>query len=85
MAKELLASNALVLGNKDGKYNIYRIFPKSESISAYTTLLLDDIGTTAKGAITLKELKLNKIFDFSKPVELIKHFVFCQKINKVCI
>ena len=79
MAKELLASNALVLGNKDGKYNIYRIFPKSESISAYTTLLLDDIGTTAKGAITLKELKLNKIFDFSKPVELIKHFVFLSK------
>ena len=79
MAKELLASNALVLGNKDGKYNIYRIFPKSESISAYTTLLLDDIETTAKGAITLKELKLNKIFDFSKPVELIKHFVFLSK------
>jgi adenine-specific DNA-methyltransferase len=37
-------------------------------------MLLDEIGTTAKGSLTLKELGLNKVFDYSKPVELVRFF-----------
>lgn len=76
MAKELLAEGVLELTEKNGKYNIYRNFPSGISYTPYDTLLLDNIGTTAKGATMLKTLELGKIFDFSKPVELIKHFAF---------
>ena len=76
MAKELLAEGVLELTEKNGKYNIYRYFPSGISYTPYDTLLLDNIGTTAKGATMLKTLELGKIFDFSKPVELIKHFAF---------
>lgn len=76
MAKQLLKDGVLELGEKNGKYNIYRNFPSGESYTPYSTLLLDEIGTTAKGATMLKSLELGKVFDFSKPVELIKHFAF---------
>ena len=76
MAKELLAEGVLEKKKKNGKYNISRNFPSGISYTPYDTLLLDNIGTTAKGATMLKTLELGKIFDFSKPVELIKHFAF---------
>ena len=74
MAKELLAEGKLELSKKGDKYIIYRNFDAGVSVTAYDTLLLDEIGTTAKGAAMLKTLDMAKIFDFSKPVELIKHF-----------
>ena len=74
MAKQLLAEGVLELGEKNGKYNIYRTFPSGVSYIPYDTLLLDNIGTTAKGATMLKTLDLAKVFDFSKPIELIEHF-----------
>jgi len=74
MAKQLLADGVLELGERNGKYNIYRTFPSGISYTPYDTLLLDSIGTTAKGATMLKALELAKVFDFSKPVELVKHF-----------
>lgn len=75
MAKELLDAGKLELVKKGSIYNIYRIFDSGISVTPYDTLLLDDIGTTAKGAAALKALDMSKIFDYSKPVELIKHFV----------
>ena len=74
MSKQLLSAGVLELEEKNGKYNIYRKFPAGVSLTPYDTLLLDNIGTTAKGAAMLSELGLGKIFDFSKPVNLIKHF-----------
>lgn len=74
MAKELLAEGKLELSQKGNIYNIYRIFDAGVSVTPYDTLLLDEIGTTAKGAVALKSLDMQKIFDYSKPVELIKHF-----------
>ena len=76
MAMKLLEEGALELDEKNGKYNVYRHFPSGISYTPYSTLLLDEIGTTAKGANMLKTLNLGKIFDFSKPVELIRHFVY---------
>ena len=73
-AKQLLAEGVLELGERNGRYNIYRTFPSGISYTPYDTLLLDSIGTTAKGATMLKTLELAKMFDFSKPVELINHF-----------
>ena len=74
MANDLLNKGELVLTNNKGKYGIQRIFPEGVSFTAYDTLLLDKIGTTAKGAKILNELGLSKVFDFSKPLELIMHF-----------
>jgi len=73
-AKELLKQGVLELSEKNGKLNIFRKFPEGVSYTSYDTLLLDEIGTTAKGAIALKNLDMGKLFDFSKPIELIKHF-----------
>lgn len=75
MAQDLLQKNALVLMEKNGKYNIYRIFPSSFSYTPYSTLL-DNISTTSKGALILKELKMNSMFNFSKPTDLIKFFIY---------
>ena len=75
MAEDLLNQGLLELVEKDGKSNIYRHFEKGTSIIPYDTLLLDDIGTTAKGSLTLKELGLNKIFDYPKSVELLNYFL----------
>ena len=84
MAKQLLSAGVLELIEKNGRYNIYRNFPSNISYTPYGTLLLDDIGTTAKGAATLKSMSMGKMFDFSKPVELIRHFVFlCTGENDI--
>ncbi len=76
MAEQLLREGVLELGEKNGKYNIYRNFPSGISYIPYDTLLLDNIGTTAKGATLLKSLEMAKVFDFSKPIELVKHFAY---------
>jgi adenine-specific DNA-methyltransferase len=74
MAKELLEKGLLSLSRKDGKYNIHRTFESGVSVTPYDTLLLDNIGTTAKGATMLSSLDMSKIFDYSKPVELLHFF-----------
>ena len=86
MAKALLETGALELGKKDGKYSVYRNFPSGVSYTPYSTLLLDEIGTTAKGATMLQSLGLGRLFDFSKPIDLIRHFAFlCTKNNDMVI
>ena len=74
MAKDLLDTGMLKLISKGNRYEIHRIFSAGISITPHETLL-DSIGTTAKGAIILKTLGLGKCFNYSKPVELIKHFI----------
>ncbi len=71
-AQELLKNNQLELVNKNGFLNIYRKFPAGESSMPYGTWI-ENIGTTAKGTITLKNLGL--IFEYPKPVELLE-FIF---------
>lgn len=85
-AEELLANGLLELSEKDGKYNIYRNFPQGISIMPYDTILADDVGTTAKGSLLLKELDMSKIFDYSKPLELVKFFLnLCTKENDIVL
>lgn len=74
--KELLKSGCLEVVERNGKYNVYRNFPADISVTPYDTLLLDDIGTTAKGAIALKNMDMGKVFDYSKPIELIRYFAY---------
>jgi len=70
MCNELQNAGQLELMKKNDMMNIYRIFPPAESITPYDTILTD-VGTTAKGAITLKKLDMSRTFDYSKPVELL--------------
>ena len=74
-AEELLKNGNLILAKKETRFEIYRKFYSGISISAYDTLLLDDIGTTAQGSLTLKDLEMQKYFDYSKPIQLISHFI----------
>lgn len=74
-AKKLLKDGYLELVNKNGKYNIYRIFPDSISYIPFGSLILDNVGTTANGAKILKALNMSSSFSFSKPVDLIKYFI----------
>lgn len=72
-ANELLANGELEAVKKNGKYEIYRIFPSGVSLTSYETML-NDVGTTARGAAALKSLDMSRSFDYSKPVELVQHF-----------
>lgn len=86
MAKQLLKEGLLELREKNGQYNIYRNFSTGESFTAYTSLLLDEIGTTAKGATMLKNLSMSNVFDFSKPIELLQHFFdICTVDNDIIL
>ncbi len=86
MADELLSKGLLELSEKDGRYNIYRIFEKGTSIIPYDTMLLDEIGTTAKGAVLLRELEMGRVFDYSKPIELVKFFAnLCTNGNDLIL
>jgi adenine-specific DNA-methyltransferase len=86
MANELLVKNQLELVKKGSHYDIYRLFDAGVSISPYDTLLLDEIGTTAKGATSLNSLGLNKVFDYSKPVSLVRFFAeLCTSENDLIL
>ena len=74
-ANELLKSGFLELVKKDTGYNIYRNFPAGISTIPYDTLLLDEIGTSAKGSFALKSLDLQKYFDYPKSCELLEFFI----------
>lgn len=74
-AYELLEQGLLEVSDNKGKLNIYRNFPSGISITPYDTLLLDEIGTTAKGSLTLKDLDLQKYFDYSKSIQLVSFFI----------
>jgi adenine-specific DNA-methyltransferase len=71
-ALELLENGLLQLIKRDNnKYDIYRVFPESESEIAYDTIIPNEVGTTANGTISLQKLNMSKFFDYSKPKELI--------------
>ena len=75
MSDELLQKGLLEVVEKNGSLNIYRKFLPSKSYSPYDNLLLDSIGTTANGSKLLNQLGLSSIFNFSKPIELIRYFI----------
>lgn len=84
-AEELLKNNELELVEKNGFRQVYRIFPSGISITPYENLV-QDVGTTANGAQILKLLDMNKMFDYSKPKELILHFCrICSQENDLII
>ena len=74
-AEDLLQNGLLDLVEKNGQYGIYRNFPDGVSTIPFDTLLLDEIGTTAKGSYTLKDLGLQRYFDYSKSTELVSFFL----------
>lgn len=73
-ALNLLKKGMLKLVRKNDRYEIYRTFGESTSIIPYDTLLIDEIGTTAKGSIMLRSLEMQRVFDYPKPVELVRFF-----------
>jgi adenine-specific DNA-methyltransferase len=85
-ALELISQGHLELKNNNGRLNIYRNFPSGISTTPFDTLLLDDIGTTAKGSLALKELGLQQYFDYPKPIELISYFInLCTNENDIVL
>ena len=78
-AKELLETGQLELISRNGNYQIYRNFPEHQSITSYESIISEEVGTTANGARTLNSLELNRVFDYSKSVDLIKFFIYLSK------
>lgn len=84
LCDSLIKNGEIEIINKNGLLNVYRKFKAGITQTAYDTLLLDNIGTTAKGAIALKSLNMGGLFDYSKPVELVKYFfVLCMNNNDI--
>lgn len=76
VAMQLLEKGELTLKETNGIYNIYRTYAPGVTYIPYDTLFLaDDVGTTSRGAKYLKSLELAKMFDFSKPMDLIRHLL----------
>ncbi len=75
-AMKLLDEGKLQYIKKGNKYEIYRLFDARISKIPYETVLPREIGTTANGAIDLKNMDMQRIFDYSKPKELIKFLIF---------
>jgi len=85
-AEELKSQGCLTLVEKETGYNIYRTFPPGISSIPYDTLLLDDIGTSAKGSITLQSMDLQKYFDYPKSVDILRFFTFlCTYSNDIIL
>lgn len=80
-AIELLKSGQLQLVNKNGKNTIYRKFPSGTSVTTYETLLSNEVGTTAQGAESLRQLNMARYFDYSKSPQLIKKFLTISNLN----
>ncbi|MGG4034172.1 site-specific DNA-methyltransferase [Paenibacillus cisolokensis] len=75
-ALELLNQGLLQLVKRDNnRYEIYRLFPESESQIAYDTFIPTEVGTTANGAIALQQLNMSRSFDYSKPKELLSYLM----------
>lgn len=76
VALQLLEKGELTLKNVNGIYNIYRRFQPGVTYIPYDTLFkADDVGRTSAGAKYLKSIDLSKTFDFSKPMDLIRHLM----------
>ena len=85
-AHELLEKGLLELTENNGISNIIRTFEASTSSVPYGSLLLDEVGTTAKGSVILKSLNMSNAFDYSKPITLISFFeMLCTNENDIIL
>ena len=87
VALQLLEKGELTLKNVNGIHNIYRSFQPGVTYIPYDTLFLaDDVGRTSAGAKYLKSIGLAKMFDFSKPMDLIRHLmIMCCGIDSIIL
>lgn len=68
--------NAEFVKRPDGKFRVYEKIRTTDPRSKPFRTWLTDVGTTADGSKALKELfEDRKVYDFPKPVPLIKHLV----------
>lgn len=81
--KNLIASNLLTHAiSNDGEITLKKIIPSGKESTIALDSILDSLGTSADGTKEIKRMFGKKVFDTTKPLDLIKYLVFLGTFNK---
>lgn len=81
--KNLIASNLLThTTTNDGEIILKKIIPSGKESTIALDSILDSLGTSADGTKEIKRIFGKKVFDTTKPLNLIKYLVFLGTFNK---
>ncbi len=81
--KTLISSNLLTHSvNGDGEIVLKKIIPSGKENTIALDSILDKIGTSADGTKEIKRMFGKKVFDTTKPIELVKYLAFLGTFNK---
>ena len=81
--KNLISSHLLTHSvDKNGDYTIKKIIPSGKESSTALDSILDKKGTSSDGTKEIKRMFGKKVFDTTKPIDLIKYLIFLGTFNK---
>lgn len=81
--KNLIASNLLTHSiSQDNEITLKKVIPSGKESTIALDSILDKLGTSSDGTKEIKRKFGKKVFDTTKPVELIKYLVFLGTFNK---
>ena len=79
----MIASNLLTHAiSNDGEITLKKIIPSGKESTIALDSILDSLGTSADGTKEIKRMFGKKVFDTTKPLDLIKYLVFLGTFNK---
>lgn len=81
--KNLISAGLLThsVGN-DGEVTMKKIIPSGKESTIALDSILDNVGTSADGTKEIKRMFGKKVFDTTKPIDLIKYLIFLGTYNK---
>ena len=81
--KNLISANLLThVISKEGEITLKKIIPSGKESTIALDSILDKVGTSADGTKEIKRLFGKKVFDTTKPLDLIKYLVYLGTFNK---
>ena len=81
--KNLISANLLTHAiSKDGEITLKKIIPSGKESTIALDSILDTVGTSADGTKEIKRMFGKKVFDTTKPLDLIKYLVYIGTFNK---
>jgi len=73
--KELIENKQLIFKKNDKIKNVYRLYLEGNITESAINSLILDKGTASNGTLELKQIFGDKVFDTTKPIDLIKYLV----------
>lgn len=81
--KNLISANLLTHAvSKEGEITLKKIIPSGKESTIALDSILDTVGTSADGTKEIKRMFGKKVFDTTKPLDLIKYLVYLGTFNK---